>query len=89
MRQENTERTDLVAAGPAGTRPRDLVFDFAGKKTPDLGGLGLLLTASVLAEKDDRRVWVRALPHRTWEVLYALGLDHMFEFFPNTAELAN
>ena len=61
----------------------DLVFDFSGKEVPDLGDLSLLLTARLLAEEQERRVWVRALPEPTWRLLQALGLDHLFQLFPN------
>jgi len=60
----------------------DLVFDFSGKEVPDLGDLSLLLTARMLAEEEERQVWVRALPEPTWRLLQALGLDHLFQLFP-------
>lgn len=91
MRYDNTNGTAMAPEGAAGIEPRptDLVFDYAGKKTPDLGGLTLLLTARMLADLDDRKVWVRSLPDQTWQMLHALGLDHMFELFPNSGELVN
>lgn len=67
----------------------DLIFDFSGVQVPDLGDLSLLLTARMLAEEEERRVWVRALPEPTWRLLQALGLAHLFELFPNGTEFAN
>ncbi|HZD06456.1 MAG TPA: hypothetical protein VE173_16205 [Longimicrobiales bacterium] len=66
-----------------------LVFDFAGMQTPDIRDLTLLLTARMLAERDERPVWVRGLPHRSWEVLHAMGLAHLFRLFPSGGERAN
>lgn len=91
MSPEGTGRRgiDRHAGSAAGDPEWDLVFDFAGKKTPDLGGLTLLLTARMLADRNDRKVWVRALPDRTWQLLHAMGLDHMFELFPNSLNRLN
>lgn len=64
-------------------RDRGVVFDFTGKEMPGIRDLTLLVTACMLAEQDARPVWVRALPHRSWEVLQALGLAHLFRLFPS------
>ena len=67
----------------------DVVYDFAGIGSPDLGALCMVLTARNLAESDDQRVWLHALPEPTWKLLEALGLEHFFEFMPATEEAAN
>lgn len=85
MRHENERKEHALG----GAWVDGLVFDYAGKQTPDLGGLTLLLTARMLADREDRKVWVRALPDHTWQVLHSLGLDHMFELFPNSGKLVN
>ena len=67
----------------------DLVFDFAGIGSPDLGALCLMFTAQILAGQDHRRVWLHALPDSTWRLLHALGLEDYFELLPQTGELVN
>lgn len=67
----------------------DVVYDFDGIGSPDLGALCMVLTARNLAESDDQRVWLHALPEPTWKLLEALGLEHYFEFMPATEEAAN
>lgn len=69
-------------AVPAVEPGVDLVIDFTDSAPVDLGGLSLLLTAQRMAEQADRRVWLRALPDRTWQLLHALGLESCFELFP-------
>jgi len=59
----------------------DVVFDFSGLRSPDLTDLGLILTAR-LGAGPRSRVWVRSLPYRTWKILRALGLDHLFHIYP-------
>ena len=61
----------------------DLVFDFAGKQSPDLGALCLMLTARMLADESHQRVWLHALPEPTWRLLHVLGLEHLFELLPH------
>lgn len=79
-------RRDAQGAKPAlpapGATDRGVVFDFTNGATPDPRDLALLVTARMLAERNERPVWVRALPHRAWEVLEAMGLAHLFRFFP-------
>jgi ABC-type transporter Mla MlaB component len=78
-----------------GTRRRkkeeksDVVFDFAGIGSPDLGALCLMLTARNLADDSHRRVWLHGLPEPTWKLLEALGLEHFFEFLPDSEDAAN
>lgn len=67
----------------------DLVFDFSGMDAPDARSMGLVLTARLLAEEERRRVWVRAMPDPAWRLLDALGLGHLFEFFPNGGGFRN
>jgi phosphoglycolate phosphatase-like HAD superfamily hydrolase len=59
----------------------DIVFDFTGLQHPALTDLALILTARLHSDPEDR-VWVRALPHGTWYLLQALGLDHLFRVYP-------
>jgi len=66
-----------------------LVFDFSGRKSPDIQGLSLVLTARMIADRDDRPVWVRALPLKTWEVLHSLGLANLFRLFPSSGGNGN
>jgi len=63
----------------------DLVFDFEGLHQPGLCDLALILTARLQARPEDR-VWVRALPHSTWNLLEALGVDHLFHIYPGPTE---
>jgi ABC-type transporter Mla MlaB component len=67
----------------------DVVFDFAGIGSPDLGALCLMLTARNLADDSHRRVWLHGLPEPTWKLLEALGLEHYFEFLPASEEASN
>lgn len=80
-------------AGRAKSRrkevPRDLVFDFQGMGSPDLGALCLMLTARQMADDAHRRVWLRALPEPTWRLLEALGLEHYFGFLPDDGDSAD
>lgn len=79
-------RRDPRGARPAppapGATDPGVVFDFTDGASPDVRDLALLITARMLAERDERPVWVRALPYRAWEVLEAMGLAHLFRFFP-------
>jgi hypothetical protein len=72
-----------------GEAPVELVFDFAGMRSPDLGALCLMLTARMLAEGTQRRVWLHALPEPTWRLLHTLGLEHFFEHLPQSGEMVN
>lgn len=74
--------------GSRGTS-QGLVFDFSGGRSPDIQGLSLVLTARMLADRDDRPVWVRALPLKTWEVLHSLGLANLFRLFPSCGGRGN
>jgi hypothetical protein len=69
--------------------PQGLVFDFSGRQSPDIRDLSLLLTARMLADRDDRPVWVKALPFKTWEVLHTLGLANLFRLFPSSGDPGN
>jgi len=66
----------------------DIVFDFTGLHRPALTDLALILTARMHSEPESR-VWVRALPHGTWNVLQALGLDHLFHVYPGPDGIPN
>ena len=90
MRYDEEPGDGRRVEGPtdAATEVPGLVFDFSGR-SPDIRDLTLLLTARMLAERDDRPVWVKALPHRTWEVLQALGLAHLFRLFPSGGRAGN
>jgi len=81
-------KQDLETSGPEGRR-NDVVFDFSGIGSPDLGALCLVLTARNLADEDHRRVWLHALPESTWQLLHALGLEHYFELLPENEDPAN
>jgi len=59
----------------------DLVFDFEGLHRPDLCDLALILTARLQTPVPER-VWVRALPYSTWNLLQDLGVDHLFHVYP-------
>ena len=67
----------------------ELVFDFAGMGSPDLGALCLMLTARILDDDGQRRVWLHALPEPTWRLLHTLGLEHYFEQLPSSGESPN
>jgi hypothetical protein len=69
--------------------PVELVFDFAGMGSPDLGALCLMLTARILADDVNTRVWLHALPEPTWRLLHTLGLEHYFEHLPQSGEMVN
>jgi len=76
---------------PTSTHQQEagLIVDYGGTDGPDLGGVGLLLTARQLAAEEDRTVWVRALPERSWKTLRALGLARLFHVFPEETELSH
>jgi hypothetical protein len=59
----------------------DLVFDFTDVHHPGFADLSLILTARLQARPEDR-VWVRAVPYHTWQILKGLGLDHLFRHYP-------
>ena len=84
-------KTELDASGirSRGEEPVELVFDFAGMRSPDLGALCLMLTARVLDDGSERRVWLHALPEPTWRLLHTLGLEHYFEHLPQSGEMVN
>lgn len=88
MRHDDTNAGRAPAPRPStdGGSPRGVVFDFGGRRFPDVRDLALLVTARMLAERDERPVWIRALPHQSWEVLQALGLDRLFHLFPAGGE---
>lgn len=69
--------------GRAESTDTDVVFDFTGLHRPGFSDLSLILTARLQSEPSDR-VWVRALPRATWDILSALGLDHLFRAIPGT-----
>ncbi|MBW3533948.1 MAG: STAS domain-containing protein [Gemmatimonadetes bacterium] len=85
MRSKNVSAGGAPLLEPAA----DVVIDFTDSAPVDLGGLTLLLTAQQMAQETDRKVWLRALPHRTWQLLYALGLEDCFELFPAGGEAMN
>lgn len=74
------------SATPGSGREADLVFDFSDMGEPDLGGMVLVLTARQIADDDDRKVWVRSMSPRTWDLLHALGLENLFEDLPGAGE---
>lgn len=78
MRHKNPMAGGIPLVEPSA----DVVIDFTDSAPVDLGTLTLLLTAQQMAQETDRRVWLRALPHRTWQLLHALGLEGCFELFP-------
>jgi hypothetical protein len=84
-------KTELDASGLSGRgkEPVELVFDFAGMRSPDLGALCLMLTARILADSGHRKVWLHALPEPTWRLLHTLGLEHYFEHLPQSGEMVN
>jgi len=86
-----TRNVNLSEAAPRSRRDGhgDLVFDFSGMDSPDLGGLCLMLTARVLAGEDNRRVWLHALPDPAWRLLHAMGLERYFELLPASGKLVN
>ena len=92
MRQDETvgrsRRAKEIENG-RGDATQGLVYDFSGRQSPDIRDLSLLLTARMMAERDDRPVWVKALPLRTWEVLHALGLANLFRLFPSGGDPGN
>lgn len=81
-------RLGLVVRTEAREPENDIVFDFTGLHRPDLTDLALILTARLQSMPADR-VWVRALPPGTWGILEALGLDHLFRFYPGPEEDLN
>jgi len=92
MRQDETvgpsRRGSAVENGRTDAT-QGLVYDFSGRQSPDIRDLSLLLTARMMAERDDRAVWVKALPFKTWEVLHALGLANLFRLFPSGGGAGN
>ncbi len=59
-----------------------VVFDFTGLEQANVGDLALILTARLFNGPADS-VWVRALPHRTAQILEYLRLDHLFRRMPD------
>lgn len=78
----------LVVRTEAPEAETDIVFDFTGLHRPALTDLALILTAR-LSSDPENRVWVRALPKGTWNVLEALGLDHLFLLYPGPGKDPN
>jgi hypothetical protein len=79
---------ELVVRPDAQEAETDIVFDFTGLHRPALTDLALILTARLHSEPESR-VWVRALPKGTWNVLQALGLDHLFLVYPGPGKDPN
>lgn len=77
-----------AAAGREAGRANDLVFDFTCQQGLDLADLALVLTARLQAEPGET-VWVREIPWETWDVLRALGLDHLFQVYPGPGDAPN
>jgi hypothetical protein len=48
-----------------------------------------MLTATILADASNTRVWLHALPEPTWRLLHTLGLEHYFEHLPQADEVLN
>jgi anti-anti-sigma regulatory factor len=71
------DRNDVAGAG------NHIVFDFSGLNKPDVADLALILTAR-LKTPPHESVWVRAINPRTARVLRALGLDHLFRYYPGS-----
>ena len=83
-------KAELDASGISRRdEPLELVFDFAGMGSPDLGALCLMLTARIVADSGNTRVWLHALPEPTWRLLHTLGLEHYFEHLPQSEEMVN
>lgn len=76
------------SAGRDAGMGNDLVFDFTSQRELDLTDLALVLTARLQAEPGER-VWVRQIPWETWDVLRALGLDHLFRVYPGPGDAPN
>lgn len=91
MRHDGTmDRPEPTPSPPARGEPdQGVVFDFSGHEMREGHDLSLLITARMLAERAERPVWVRALPHRSWQRLHAMGLDHLFRFFPSGGARGN
>lgn len=77
-----------AAVEGAGRAETDVVFDFSGLDSARFADLALILTAR-LGTPPGGRVWARALPPRVWQVLRALGLDHLFRVYPGPSDRPN
>lgn len=78
-------RSEKVVTDPGAIGPQaDVVFDFSDLRTPDLGGLSLLLTAQQMVSAENRQVWIKELPYQTWQILIAMGLNGLFLRFPQS-----
>jgi len=76
------------ATGHEAPTETHLVFDFAGLQGLGFADLALVLTARLHAEPGET-VWVRQIPYETWQVLRALGLDHLFHVYPGPGDDLN
>lgn len=85
-------RPTLLPVGKArGARPgfeTEVVFQFSGRQGLGLTDLALVLTARLKAGLDGR-VWVKQIPYETWNILRALGLDHLFQVVPDAGDAPN
>ena len=78
-RRATDDRTDVTSSDT------HVVFDFTGLHKPNVADLALILTARLLTPPHES-VWVRAIHPKTARVLRALGLDHLFRSYPDSAE---
>jgi hypothetical protein len=74
----------IQSAHPEVPGREDIVFDFDGRQIADLSGLSMILTAQQIAGDRSAVVWLRDAPMRTWALLRALGVDHLFSSFPES-----
>jgi len=90
-REARLELLTLTAAkGEAGrpaTRNTDLIFDFSRRELR-FTDLALVLTARLRAGPGGT-VRVKEIPWETWDLLRALGLDHLFLVVPEAGDGLN
>jgi len=67
--------------GRPATRNTDVIFDFSGGRELRLTDLALVLTAR-LRTGPGGTVRVKEISCETWNLLRALGLDHLFLVIP-------
>lgn len=87
---DDGRRETRLALAPGREAPAEthVVFDFTGMRGIGLSDLALVLTARLRAGPAGT-VWVRQIPYETWQVLKALGLDHLFHVYPGPGEDLN
>lgn len=77
-----------LAPGSEAMEETHVVFDFSETQGVGLSDLALVLTARLQAGPAGT-VWVRRIPYETWQILRALGLDHLFHVYPGPGEELN